>query len=101
MFDEDDDLDTLRDGLMINNSQSDEEDGTRGIGSGNVLRCPRCRRTRGYRPINVLKDIKGLLCLSCGAELLQCSFCSQFNILPRRGGKAALPCQHCGKPLAC
>ncbi|GHO86337.1 hypothetical protein [Dictyobacter formicarum] len=98
---EDDNLDTLRDGVIINDLQleEDEEEGLRGVGSGNVLRCPRCRRTRGYRPISLLNGIKGQRCMSCGAELVQCGNCHQFTILPRSRGKALLTCQHCGNQL--
>ncbi|GCE22964.1 hypothetical protein [Dictyobacter kobayashii] len=100
---EDDELDTLRDGVIINRSQfnDDEDDNApRGITSGNVLRCPRCHRTRGYRPIRVLNGVQGQRCLSCGTNLVQCSHCQQFTILPRLIRNALLTCQHCGNKLA-
>lgn len=99
---EDDDLDTLRDGLIISNSmvEEDDEDGARDVGSSNILRCPRCRRTRGYRPVGVHAGIKVQRCLSCGAELAQCRSCSQLTILSPARKNTARMCQHCGTHLA-
>ncbi|WP_126631229.1 hypothetical protein [Dictyobacter alpinus] len=78
----------------------EDNDATRGITSGNVLRCPHCHRTRGYRPIRVLSGVKGQRCLSCGTDLVQCGYCQQFTIPPRPTQKVIFTCQHCGKKLA-